>query len=152
QSRAVAWQSALAPLHLTVLPRRLWLLACSVLFLAFGLGLSFSRFSAAVFGSCLAVGALGSVIVAVLWPDLLPAIGYCLEPGAVMLLAVFGVQWLLQQRYRRRLIFMPGFTRLRAGSALTAAGSGIRPRDPSTVDQPRGRGSSVVPGLPRSGG
>jgi hypothetical protein len=152
ESGAVVWQSALAPLQLTVVSRRLWLLVCSLLLLGLGLGLWFSRSSAPLFACCLAVGALSLTVLALIWPAMLPAVVYGCEPGAATLLFVLGLQWVLHQRYRRRLIFMPGFTRLKVGSSLTAPGSGIRPRDPSTIDQPRKRGSSIVPGLPRSEG
>jgi hypothetical protein len=45
---------------------------------------------------------------------------------------VLAVQWLMHQRYRRRVVFLPGFTRLK-GSTLIRGGG--RPRgEPSTVD------------------
>jgi hypothetical protein len=47
---------------------------------------------------------------------------------------MLGVQWLVQERYRRQVVFMPGFTRLQAGSSLSRAPQGAKPREPSTVD------------------
>jgi hypothetical protein len=55
-----------------------------------------------------------------------------------VLLIVIVVQWLLQRRYRRQLIFMPGFSRVAPGSSIVRGGSSHRRRDPSTVDAPPG--------------
>jgi hypothetical protein len=49
------------------------------------------------------------------------------------------LQWFFQRRYRRQVVFMPGFTRLATGSSLVKHGSSHRPRaEPSTVDAPVG--------------
>jgi hypothetical protein len=54
-------------------------------------------------------------------------------PGAAALALVLSVQWFLHQRYRRQVVFMPGFTRLKSNSSLLRSG----PRaEPSTVDAP----------------
>ena len=57
------------------------------------------------------------------------------------------LQWMLQRRYHRQVIFMPGFTRLKPGSSLQRTGSRNVPRGQSTVDEPPKRGSSVTSGL-----
>ena len=44
---------------------------------------------------------------------------------------------MLQQHYRRQVVFLPGFSRLKAGSSLVRDGSHARPREPSTIDAPR---------------
>jgi hypothetical protein len=59
----------------------------------------------------------------------------------VVLLLVFVIQWMRFQDYRRRVIFMPGFSRVKAGSSLIRNGGvsspPARPRgEPSTVDVP----------------
>jgi hypothetical protein len=47
------------------------------------------------------------------------------------------VLWVLQERYRRQLVFIPGFTRRQPGSSLLRTNSSARrPRDKSTVDAP----------------
>jgi hypothetical protein len=143
----VCWQAALAPLQLLLVPQRLWLLACSLIFLALGLSLFFTRSSPLLFWASTMLGGLSLLAVALFRPAVLPVLAYGCEPGVVMLALVIGTQWALQQRYRRQVAFMPGFTRLKPGSSLTRA-SGIRPREPSTVDQPPKRPSSVVPQLP----
>lgn len=128
------WRTSLEPLRLHHAPQRAWLLICSLLFLLVGLALSFlplarGWFWLAVIGLAAAAGAVG-----LLWPGVLSAFLYGCEPGAVVFVVVLGVQWTLQQRYRRRLVFMPGFTRLKAGSSIIRGG---RPRhEPSTVDAP----------------
>ena len=53
------------------------------------------------------------------------------------------LQWLLHERYRRQIIFLPSFSRSRSGSSLSRA-EAARAGEPSTVDAPaRGPGSSV---------
>jgi hypothetical protein len=63
----------------------------------------------------------------------------------MVLAVVVATQWTLQQRYRRQVILMPGFARLKAGSSLIR-NSNNRPRDPSTIDEPPKRPSAIVPG------
>lgn len=135
----VCWQSAVQPLWLVHLPQQVWLIACSLMVLAVGLGLYYLPLSRVQWGT--AIGGLGLLVVAVgiLWPNVLPALVYGSEPGAAVLLLVLGVQWMLHRRYRRQIVFMPGFTRLKTGSSLirTNSGSSNRPRgEPSTIDAP----------------
>ncbi len=82
--------------------------------------------------------ALGTAVVAAgwFWPELLPAIGYGALPGAAVLAVVAAAQWTLHQRYRRQLVFMPGFTRVKPGSSLLRPSSVQRPREASTIDAP----------------
>ncbi len=141
----VCWQSVLAPARVLHVPRQAWLLVCSLTFLAIGLGLSFLPLPRAAFWAVVAALGLALAMVGVLWPSTLPAVIYGCYPAALVLLVVVCAQWMVQQRYRRRLIFMPGFTRVAAGSALVRGnGSRLAPREPSTVDQVPGvRGNSV---------
>jgi hypothetical protein len=66
------------------------------------------------------------------------AIAYGCEPGFVVLLAVLGLQWLMHQRYRRQIVFLPSFSRGPAGSSLIRKTPSSRPPsgEPSTVDVP----------------
>jgi hypothetical protein len=50
-----------------------------------------------------------------------------------VLSVVLLLQWLLQQRYRRQMLFMPGFARLRKGSSISRR-EAPPGREPSTVD------------------
>src|SRR5262249_43485292 len=85
-------------------------------------------------------------------PAALPVIAYGCEPGALVLLVAVAAQWTLQRRYRRQVVLMPGFTRLKSGSSLIRSGSSNRPRDPSTIDEPRERLIAHEPGAQASSG
>jgi hypothetical protein len=145
----VCWQARPRPLHLIHVPQKTWLLVWSFLCLAVGLGLSFVPLSRGPFRllcwSVAALTGLAALITALLWPNVMPAILYGCEPGVAILVLVLAIQWMLQSRYRRRLIFMPGFTRLKPGSSLVRAGSSNRPREPSTVDVPPVPESAAAP-------
>ena len=121
------------------------MLVCSLTLLALGLGLVLAPLSRALVWTCVAVLAVVVAAMGVVSPAALPAILYGCEPGAVVLILVVATQWMLHERYRRQVIFMPGFTRLKTGSSIVRTGSGARPRDPSTIDQPPKRPSSIVP-------
>jgi len=133
----VCWQSALGPLTVLQVPQRVWLLVCSLTVLALGLGLVLVPVARYLFWSCLAVIGVTVAVIGIFSPAALPAIGYGSEPGVGVLLLTVAAQWMLQQRYRRRVIFMPGFTRLKTGSSIIRTGSNNRPRDPSTIDEPK---------------
>jgi hypothetical protein len=146
----VCWRTSLAPLPLWRVPQQAWFVICSGLLLALGLALSFVPWNR--FAFWLLAALLGATLgtAAVLWPSLAPAVLYGCEPGALVLLLVLALQWLLHRQYRRQVVFMPGFTRLKAGSSLVRSGAG-RSRDPSTIDappssHPAAQGSSVSKG------
>ncbi len=128
------WRSAPEPLRLSHVPEQPWLLVCSLTLLIVGLALAFVSLPRAVFWGTLAVTGVGLLLAGLFWPGVLASILYGCEPGALVLLPVLAVQWLLQQRYRRQVVFLPGFTRMKAGSSLIR-GSSNRPRgEPPTVD------------------
>jgi hypothetical protein len=128
------WRSSADPLRLSHVPERPWLLVCSLTLLIIGLALAFLSLSRAVFWGTLAATGVAALLAGLFWPGVLSAILYGCEPGALVLLPVLGFQWLLHQRYRRQVVFLPGFTRVKAGSSLVR-GSSNRPRgEPSTVD------------------
>ncbi|MCS6851426.1 MAG: hypothetical protein NZ700_09705 [Gemmataceae bacterium] len=131
----VCWQTALEPLAVVQVPQQAWLLMCSLLVLIVGLGLYFAPVSRLFVraGIVLLAGALAAF--GVVWPSTFPMVVYGCEPGVAVLVLVLGVQWALQQRYRRQLMFMPGFTRLKGGSSLIRGGAAARSTsEPSTVD------------------
>jgi hypothetical protein len=140
----VFWGEDSEPVTVLYFPQQLWLILCSGILLLVGLGLLAAPLSRAVFW--LAVGGLTLVALAagLAWPEVVPAVVYGCQPGLAVLVVLVAVQWLLQRRYRRQLVFMPGFTRARTASSL-ARGSSInqRPRETSTVDAPPGPSSSV---------
>lgn len=142
----ICWQAGPGPLRLFFVSQPAWLLACSLAVLAVGLLLALvplPRWATWSLGGGLAAGVL---LTALLLPDLLPALAYGCQPGALVLLMVVGAQALLQHRYRRQVVLLPGFTRLKTGSSLVRLNSDERPREPSTIDEPSQRGSSVAPG------
>jgi hypothetical protein len=142
----VCWQDALEPIDLTHAPRLAWLLVCSLGLLIPGLGLYWSArpqlgdagHMAPWFWPILAVVTLMAAVGVLFWPTLFWAIIFGCEPGAVVLLGMVGFQWFMHQRYRRQIVFLPSFSRGRAGSSLLRKGNSQRPQhgEPSTVDAP----------------
>jgi hypothetical protein len=129
-----AWRSGWEPLRLNHVPERPWLLVCSLTLLIVGLTLAFLALPRALFWGTLAAAGVAALLAGLFWPGVLGAILYGCEPGALVLLPVLAVQWLMHRRYRRQVVFLPGFTRVKAGSSLVV-GSSNRPRgEPSTVD------------------
>ena len=123
-------------------PWQLWFLACSGSLLVIGLGVSFAAVPR-VLGWPLLGGLLVGVLLArFLWPSLFPMLIYGAQPGIVLLTLILGAQWLLRERYRRQLVFMPGFKRVKAGSSLLRHSSATRPRETSTVDAPPPNGTA----------
>jgi len=145
------WRSSPEPLVLSHVPERPWLLVCSLTLLIVGLALGFLSLPRAVFWGTLAATGVGALLAGLFWPGVLSAILYGCEPGALVLLPVLGFQWVLHQRYRRQVVFLPGFTRVKAGSSLVR-GSSNRPRgEPSTVDAAPPTPSGQRPGGADSG-
>jgi hypothetical protein len=142
----VGWQTTPGPLRLTHAPQQGWLLVCSLALLAVGLAVSLLK-RARGLGWVLALTiGLAAAGAGLFWPNFLASAVYGCEPGFVVLLLVLGMQWLLHQRYRRQVVFLPGFKRTKGGSAVLRSGSSNRPRvgEPSTVDAPPPVGSSGV--------
>lgn len=137
------WRNGLEPLRLYHAPQQAWLLACSLTLLAAGLALYFLPLPRGLFWGAMMLLVVALTVVGLLWPGMLSALIYGSEPGALVLIAIIGWQWLLHQRYRRQLVFMPGFARLKATSSVTRGSSILRNRtEPSTVDNPPGAASA----------
>jgi hypothetical protein len=142
----VYWQDQAAPIIITHAPQQGWLLVCSLGLLLVGLGLLLSaRVQThkggriiAWLGPLIAMLTLAIAIAALFWPTAMSAIVYGCEPGAVVLLAVLALQWLMHQRYRRQVVFLPSFSRSPSGSSLIRKTRSNRPHssEPSTVDAP----------------
>jgi hypothetical protein len=157
----VCWRGAPASLTLYHVPQQTWLLACSVGLLLLGLVFYLlpvgGRQGGApnrLFWPLLALCALLATAAGLIWPGLLGAILYGAQPGIAVLLFVLLVQWLVQERYRRRVVFLPGFRRLktnssliRNGDATPAAQEGATGR--SSQSRPSGSGRSSSPSAPR---
>jgi hypothetical protein len=134
QASVVSWRTDLGPLAIRHAPQQGWLLSCSVGLLAVAFGLYLLRGRRVLFWVLIVI-VLAGAILAALSGGLLTAVLYGCEPGLVALLIVAAVQWLLHHRYRRQVVFLPSFKRVKAGgSSLIHTGGNARPREPSTVD------------------
>jgi hypothetical protein len=133
----VGWQTASGPLRVTYAPQQAWLLACSLTVLVLGLAAGLLKWPRGI-GWILAVtAALCAAALGLFRPHLFAVLVYGMEPGIVVLVLVLGTQWLLHQRYRRQVVFLPGFQRGKQGSSIQRVGSSNRPRgEPTTVDAP----------------
>ena len=139
----ICWRETGEPLVLTYVPQWGWLLACSLPLLLLGVFLftlarrSYAGRPGAALWFWMIVVVLAPVPAA-LWvfrPTILFAIAYGCEPGAVVLLLALAFQWLLLERYRRQIVFLPSFRRVRTGSSLMRTNAPRRPAgEPSTVD------------------
>ncbi len=142
----VFWQDHTTPIVLTHAPQQAWLLVCSLGVLILGLGLYWSARPHVATGGrwavwmwpLLALLTLAIALAVLFWPTTLWAVAYGCEPGLVVLLAVIGLQWLMHERYRRQIVFLPSFSRGRPGSSLVRKTAAKRPQngEPSTVDAP----------------
>jgi hypothetical protein len=128
--------SSLEPLRIFRVSRALWFLLCSGIVLLPGLALYARppRPLGWLLLLMLALACLGST--GWFWPELLPAVLLGALPGLALLAVLLTLQWMVHERYRRQLVFMPGFTRVKAGSSLIRPSSVNRQREPSTVDVP----------------
>jgi hypothetical protein len=140
----VCSRSELETLSVLQVPQQLWLLVCSLIFLASGLCLAFAPIPRGLFWATVALLGVAVCYVTVAWPSVVPALIYGCEPGAAVLLIVLAVQWMLHKHYHRQVVFLPGFTRVKAGpSSLVRDGVTTRARtEPSTVDVPRKKDSA----------
>src|SRR5262249_52890592 len=129
------WRGEPATLTLYHVPQQAWLLVCSLGLLALGLGLYLLPLGGQtdpasggapnrLFWPLVALLGLSAAAVGLVWPRLLSAVLYGCQPGLAVLLVVLAVQWLVRERYRRRVVFLPGFRRLKTGSSMVrTAGS-----------------------------
>ena len=141
------------PVPIIHFPRQTWLLLCSGLLLTIGLALHMFPLSRPILWVIMVSLGLGLIAAGFLWPAWVPALLFGIQPGALVLGLILGIHWVLTERYRRQVIFMPGFTRLKPGSSLLQNPPPPRPREASTVDAPAppgvvGRGSGVVDNPP----
>jgi hypothetical protein len=130
-----SWRTDQEALRITHAPQQPWLLACSLTLLAVGLGLYFLPLRRVLFWAVGLSVCFAAAVVGMFWPGVLSFVIYGCEPGLVVLLLVIVLQWLLHRRYQRQVVFLPGFTRLKAGSSLIRKGGSSQQRgEPSTVD------------------
>jgi hypothetical protein len=132
----VSGSGSLEPLRVFRVSRAVWFLLCSGFVLLGGLALYLLPPRPAAWLAVVALGLVGLAVAGWFWPEVLPAVTYGAGPGFVVLALLLALQWMLHQRYKRQLLFLPGFTRVKAGSSLLRASSIHRGREPSTIDAP----------------
>ncbi len=133
----VCHQGSPETLLLLHVSRQVWLLACSLVLLVVGLTLALSPIPRVLSWAFIAILGLAGAGIGIYRPGLLTAMIYGCEPGVVIFAFIMAIQWMLRERYRRRVVFLPGFSRSKPGSSMARAGSADRSRvEPSTVDAP----------------
>ena len=124
------------PQRLVRQPRMRWVVCCSGVIVALFLGLYLMRLAWSGMLLGLSVLVLGALALSLFLPATLPSLLYGIQPGVAVILLLMAVHWLWQERYRRQIVFIPGFARVKAGSSLVRGSSGRRPREASTIDSP----------------
>jgi hypothetical protein len=148
---ATAWRSPGEPLSVLAVPQQLWLILCSLIVVVLGIVLAYVRLPRIVFWLILSALAVGSLAVGIVSPGLAAAALYGMQPGVFVLLPLLSLQWWLQRRYRRQVVFLPGFSRPRGSSVVPSIGSGRSRGEPSTIDtQPEGAARPASPSERRS--
>jgi hypothetical protein len=130
------WRSGLEPQRVFHFPRQTWLLLCSGVVLLLGLTLLLVRWPRWVLALLLIAVGAGVVAVGISHDYLLPAIFFGCQPALVVLAVIGAIRWLLYERYRRQLVFMPTFSRIPQGSTLVRGQ--MKPHGESTIDAPPG--------------
>lgn len=120
------------------LHKRWWLLGCSGLLLVVALGGYFSPLPRLAFWLLLSGLVLAVLSLGIFAPALLPPILFGAQPGMVLVVAAIGVHWVVQERHRHRLEFLPGFRRSKQSSTMLRTNAAKRPREATTVDAPGG--------------
>ena len=126
-------------------PQQVWLVGCSLVLVLLGLLLARLPCRPSPDGGSLvrrwawlllAVVLAALVLGVLLWPTLAGQVAYGCQPGAVVLLVIALVQWLLHEAYRRQIVFLPSFSRSRSGSSLLRREPERPHGEPSTIDAP----------------
>jgi hypothetical protein len=125
------------PQRVVHLPRRLWIVVVSSAVVALFLGMYLLRLSRVATMFAAVVLVLAMLVLGAVWPMWLPVSVYGAQPGLLVAGVVLLVVWLCQEHYRRQLVFIPAFTRVKSGSSLVRTGkSSKQPREASTIDSP----------------
>ncbi len=129
------WRNTVDPQRVYHFPRQFWLVTCSGVILFVGMLMLLTPMPRFVLGLIVLFLGLGVVALGLFHEYLLPVLFMSCQPGLAVLIVVGAIQWLLHERQRRQLNFMPSFSRVPQGSTLIR-GQGKPPRDPSTIDAP----------------
>jgi hypothetical protein len=136
----VLWRDGAGTVTLTHVHQKVWLVVCSLSLVVFGLALVRLALSSGprrwVWACVLAaLAVLGGLALVVFTPGLAGLVAYGCQPGLLVLAVLVLVQWMLHERSRRQIIFLPSFSRAPTASSVAQANGG-RPAEPSTVDNP----------------
>ncbi len=142
---ATAWRTPGEPLRVLGVPQQLWLILCSLVVVVLGVVLAYIRLPRLLFWMILSALAAGSLTAGICVRVLAAAVLYGMQPGVLVLLPLLSLQWWLYRRYRRQVVFLPGFSRPRGSSVVPAAGSGRSRGEPSTIDTPDAAARPAAP-------
>lgn len=145
ETTLACWRSQLEPMRVSVISQPLWLLGCSLLVLGIVVGLRQVSLAWSLKLAALCAAAMALACASIVWPSVVPAVLYGCEPGIAVLVFVFLASNLSHWLEQRRSLYLPSFAWANNGSALRKAGSSLnKRREPTTVDAPVKRGSSVL--------
>jgi len=135
EANLLFYRASLDPLRLWHVSQPILFAICSATFLFIGLGLHLAPISRYSFWFLFALLGMFVLAASIFWPSVLPIVIFGIQPGFAILVVILALQWLLHERYRRQLVFLPGFTRRKANSSVVRKGPR---RDASTIDAPTG--------------
>lgn len=138
-------QTTATPMLVLHMPRAAWLLSCSGMFVLIVLGAYAAPISRLTFWTILLAIAVLGLSFAFRFPGFIPALLFGIQPGVVVVGLFAGFHWVMQERYRRHLLFLPGFSRGKQGSTMSRPNTAKRPREASTLDAPAAAAPDKAP-------
>lgn len=138
-TEAVVRQTGLEPIQIVPVARMPWFLVCSLAVLLVGGTLFMLRGNRYLLWLLAIATLVGCSAAAIFWPQISVAVLAGSPPGWLVLGLMIGFLTWQSRRYRRRVVFMPGFSREKIAPAPnrpSGSGSAARQRQPSTVDAP----------------
>jgi hypothetical protein len=136
------WRSTAVPERIYHFSRPFWMVLCSGATLVLGMCILLTPLPRFALGVIVLLVGVALVFLALFHDYVLASFFMGCQPGIVVLAIVGLVQWALQERQRRQLVFTPTFARVPQGSTVIRS-QGKPPRDPSTIDAPTAGPGSV---------
>jgi hypothetical protein len=109
-------------------PRMTWYLLCSLLVLVIGGALTWARRTRWLFWPSLTLLLVAAAAAAVWWPQAMLIVLAGTPPGLVVLGLLLVLRAWQASRYRRRVVFLPNFTRTKSPSTASRPASSQRPK------------------------
>jgi hypothetical protein len=138
-TEVIVRQASLEPIQIIPVPRMPWLLVCSLSVLLVGGALFMLRGNRLLFWLAATALLLACCAATIFWPQISVAALAGMPPGWLVLGLLMAFLTWQSRRFRRRVVFMPGFNRAKSTPAPARSdngGSAFRVRQPSTVDAP----------------